>query len=62
MFRIHEKNLDMGKKRVDPSAQNIQVDLQPLCALFPGEEAQRTPDVTLLKDPQASVLIWFFLL
>jgi hypothetical protein len=64
MFRIHEKNMDMASRRGsgDPSAQNIQLDLQPLCAQFPGEEAQRTPDLMSLKDPQVSVLIQFFLL
>jgi hypothetical protein len=64
IFRIHEKNLDMAKRRgsSDPSAQNVQLDLQPLCALFPGEEAERNSDVMSLKDPQVSVLIWFFLL
>ncbi|XP_021919602.1 uncharacterized protein LOC110829806 isoform X3 [Zootermopsis nevadensis] len=55
--RIHEKNLNMAKRRgSDNPAQNSQLDLQPLCALFPGEEAQRTSDVMLLKDPQDSAL------
>jgi hypothetical protein len=57
VFRIHEKTLDMAKKRVngEPSAHNIQLDLQPLCAQFPGEDDQRTPDVMSLKDPQVRI-------
>jgi hypothetical protein len=47
----------MTNKRVnvDPSTRNIQLDLQPLCAQFPGEDDQRTPDVMSLKDPQVKI-------
>jgi hypothetical protein len=47
----------MAKRRVnvDPSAHNIQLDLQPLCAEFPGENDQNTPDVMSLKDPQVRI-------
>jgi hypothetical protein len=57
VFRIHEKNVNMAKRRVnvDPSAHNVQLDLHPLCAEFPGENDQRTPDVMSLKDPQVRI-------
>jgi hypothetical protein len=63
IFRIHEKNLSISKRRGsgDPQAQNIQLDLQPLCAQFPGEEDQRAPDVMSLKDPQVSNIILPFI-
>jgi hypothetical protein len=59
VFRIHERNLDMARRRrLDrPSAQHIQLDLQSLCAKFPGEDDSKTSDVMSLKDPLVNILI-----
>jgi len=59
VFRIHERNLDMARRRrLDrPSPQNIQLDLQSLCAKFPGEDDCKASDVMSLKDPPVNILI-----
>ena len=59
VFRIHERNLDMARRRrLDhPSPQHIQLDLQSLCAKFPGEDDCKTSDVMSLKDPPVNILI-----
>jgi hypothetical protein len=59
VFRIHERNLDMARRRrLDrPSAQNIQLDLQSLCAKFPGEDDCKTSDIMSLKDSPVNILI-----
>jgi hypothetical protein len=59
VYRIHERNLDMARRRrLDhPSPQNIQLDLQSLCAKFPGEDDSKTSDIMSLKDPPVNVLI-----
>ena len=59
VFRIHERNLGMARRRrLDhPSPQNIQLDLQSLCAKFPGEDDCKTCDIMSLKDPPVNVLI-----
>jgi hypothetical protein len=59
VFRIYERNLDMARRRrLDcPSPQNIQLDLQSLCAKFPGEDDCKTSDIMSLKDPPVNVLI-----
>ena len=64
VFRIHERNLDMAKRRGPdhPSAQNIHLDLQSLCAQFPGEEDCKTSDIMSLKDPPVNILMPFFVL
>ena len=61
VFRIHERNLDVAKRRgLDhPSAQNIQLDLQSLCAQFPGEDDHKTSDIMSLKDPPVSIILHF---
>jgi hypothetical protein len=59
VFRIHERNLDMARRRrLDRhSPQNIQLDLQSLCAKFPGEDDCKTSDIMSLKDPPVNILI-----
>jgi hypothetical protein len=58
VFRIHERNLDMARRRrIDhPVSQNIQLDLQSLCAQFPGEDDCKSSDIMLLKDPLVNIL------
>ena len=58
-FRIHERNLDMARRRrLDrPSSQNIQLDFESLCAKFPGEDDCKTSDVMSLKDPPVNSLL-----
>jgi len=59
VFRIHERNLDMARRRRfdRPSSQNIQLDLQSLCAKFPGEDDCKTYDIMSLKDPPVNISI-----
>lgn len=59
VFRIHERNLDTARRRrLDrTSSQNNQLDLQSLCAKFPGEDDCKTSDTMSLKDPLVNILI-----
>jgi hypothetical protein len=58
VFRIHERNLDMARRRRNdrPVSQNIQLDLQSLCAQFPGEDDCKSSDIMSLKDPLVNIL------